>query len=153
MTIAPIVHTVRTKAPPARAFELYTGRMGDWWPKGRTAGKNPHVAITVEPRVGGRCFEVDAEGDETRWGDVMAWEPPSRLLMAWRLNANWIYDPAVDTELELTFTPAEGGGTVVRLEHRKFESLGADAAKVAASLDGGWPGFVADYGAFADAHS
>lgn len=150
MTIAPIVQTVVTKAAPARAFDLFTQRMADWWPRGKTVGKNPHVELVVEPHVGGRWFERDADGVETPWGDVLAWDPPRRLVLAWRLNSQWTYQADFETQVELTFEPAEGGGTEVRLEHRGLEAFGADAATRRASLDGGWPTRLADFAAFAD---
>lgn len=153
MSIAPIVQTVVVKAKPERAFELFANHMEQWWPKGRTLGKSPHVAIVVEPRAGGQWFERDARGVETHWGKVLAWEPPSRLLLAWQINSHWTYDPSFVTELELTFEPAEGGGTRVRLEHRDLERFGADAAKHAEQLRGGWPRFVAEFAQYADAHS
>jgi uncharacterized protein YndB with AHSA1/START domain len=153
MSIAPIVRTVEVKAPPARAFELFASRMADWWPRGRTVGKNPHVAIVIEPRVDGRWFERDAEGEEMRWGKVLAWEPPSRLLLGWQLTSTWAYDPNFLTEVELTFAPVEGGGTLVTLEHRDLERFGADAERHAASLGGGWPGLLAGFGSFADSQS
>ncbi len=150
MTIAPIVRTVQVKAPPAQAFDLFVRRMEDWWPKGRTIGRNPHVAIIAEPRAGGRWFERDAEGAETPWGQVLAWEPPFRLLLAWQINSQWAYDPALFTEVELTFVAAEAGGTVVTLEHRHLERFGAGAAQHAQLLGGGWPGYLAAFGQFAD---
>jgi len=153
MSIAPIVHTVQVKAPPARAFEIFTGRIQDWWTKGKTVGKNPHVAIVFEPRAGGGWFERDAEGLETQWGKVLAWEPPQRLLLGWQLNSQWTFDPDFLTEVELTFTPAPGGGTVVRLEHRDLERFGADAEKLAASLNGGWPTHLAEFAQYADNQS
>ncbi len=153
MSIAPIVRTVVVKAAPARAFELFANHMEHWWPKGRTIGKSPHVAIVVEPRAGGQWFERDAEGKETHWGKVLAWEPPSRLLLAWQINAQWIYDPQLITEVELTFVPAERGGTLVTLEHRNLERFGKDAAKHADLLRGGWPTFVGDFARYADAQS
>ena len=76
--IAPIVQTVEVKTPPERAFEAFTGSMGDWWPKGMTIGGSHHVAVVNEPRAGGRWFERDAEGRETDWGRVLAWEPPGQ---------------------------------------------------------------------------
>jgi uncharacterized protein YndB with AHSA1/START domain len=82
---------------------------------------------------------------------VLAWEPPSRLLLAWQIDAGWRFDPALVTELELTFAPAAGGGTRVRLEHRNLERFGAEAARHAEQLDGGWPGFLGGYARFADA--
>jgi uncharacterized protein YndB with AHSA1/START domain len=153
MSIAPIVHEVLVKAPPARAFDLFVTHMEDWWPKGRTIGKNPHAAIVTEPRAGGRWFERDAEGNETNWGKVLAWDPPSRLLLGWQINTQWSYDPKIETEVELTFVPAEGGGTRVRLEHRRLERFGADAAAHAETLRGGWPRHVAAFAAYADSHA
>jgi uncharacterized protein YndB with AHSA1/START domain len=153
MSIAPIVRTVEVKAPPARAFELFATRMEDWWPRGRTVGKNPHADIVMEPHAGGRWFERDAKGAETHWGKVLAWEPPSRLLLGWQLNSAWTYDPDFLTEVELTFAPAAGGGTRVTLEHRNLERFGADAESHAASLGSGWPGYLGEFARFADSHS
>jgi hypothetical protein len=151
MSIAPIVRTIQVKAAPARAFDLFATRMGDWWPKGKTVARNPHVAIVVEPRAGGQWFERDADGHETHWGKVLAWEPPSRLLLGWQLNCEWGYDPALLTEVELTFAPAQGG-TLVTLEHRDLERFGADAARHVEKLGGGWPGRLADFARFADSY-
>ena len=152
MTIAPIVRSIRVKAPPARAFDLFTSQMQSWWPKGRTIGKNPHVAIVVEPKIDGQWFERDADGAETHWGRVIAWEPPTRLVLAWQIDATWAFDPTLVTEVELTFAPADDGGTIVTLEHRNLERFGTDAERHATLLGGGWPGYLAQFGAYADAN-
>jgi uncharacterized protein YndB with AHSA1/START domain len=146
--IAPITRTVQVKAPPARAFELFTAQMGRWWGKG--IGKQPHVDVIVEARVGGRWFERDADGNETQWGKVLAWEPPSRLLLAWQITSEWRYDPALLTELELTFTLAAGGGTLVTLEHRNLERFGKDAPRHVERIGGGWPMKLGAFAAYAD---
>lgn len=151
MSIAPIVRSVEVKPPPAKAFELFSQRMGDWWPAGKTVAKKPAVAVVVEPHAEGRWYEVDADGTETHWGKVLAWDPPGRLLLGWQLNAQWTFDPGFLTEVELTFAALPGGGTRVTLEHRDLERFGADAEARRASLDGGWPTRLADFVAFADA--
>ncbi len=138
---APVV----VKAKPARAFELFANHMEQWWPKGRTIGKSPHVAIVVEPRAGGQWFERDEQGVETHWGKVLAWEPPSRLLLGWQINSQWTYDPSFVTEVELTFAPAGTAARSCGLEHRNLERFGADAAKHAELLRGGWPTFVGEF--------
>ena len=153
MTIAPIVHTVQVKAPPGRAFDLFATRMGDWWPRGKTIGRDPHAAIVIEPNAGGRWFERDAEGVETNWGKVLAWEPPTRLLLGWQLDSRFAYDPEFLTEVELTFAPAAGGGAIVTLEHRNLERFGDDAEKVAAQISQGWPELLAQFAGYSDAHS
>ena len=142
----------RAEAAPARAFEIFTGQMERWWPQGRTIGANPHVALVIEPREGGRWYERDAAGNECTWGKVLAWEPPSRLLLGWQINTQWAYDPEFLTELEVTFTPTAGGGTLVRLEHRDLERFGADAARHAEMLRGGWPGYLREFAGYADAN-
>jgi hypothetical protein len=151
VTIAPINRTVDVKVPPARAFDLFATRMGDWWTKGQTIAKAPHVDVVVEPHAGGRWFERDADGHETQWGKVLAWEPPGRLLLGWQIGRDWTYDADFLTEVELTFAALAGGGTRVTLEHRNLERFGADAASHAATLDSGWPTKLAEFANYADA--
>ena len=153
MSIAPIVCTVEVKPAPPRAFALFTSGMEHWWPRGRTIGKAPHASIVVEPRTGGRWFERDADGNETDWGRVLAWQPPARLLLGWQINSRWMFDPEFTTEVELTFAPLVGGGTRVTLEHRDLERFGADADAHAERLRGGWPGHLGDFGRYADTHA
>lgn len=153
MSITPIVQTVAVKAAPPRAFELFVTRMADWWPKGMTIGK-AHVDIVIEPRVEGRWFERDAEGNEVQWGKVLAWEPPSRLLLAWQIDSEWRYDPTLVTEVELTFAPAPapGGGTIVTLQHRNLKRFGRDAVPHSERLRGGWPRLVARFAELVDSN-
>jgi len=151
MSIEPIVRTVRVKAAPARAFELFVSHIGKWWPRG--IGKAPHAAVIIEPGVGGRWFERDAEGIETHWGKVLSWDPPSRLVLAWQINSAWRFDPGLITEVELTFLPAEEGGTLVTLEHRHLERFGADAPGHSEKLRNGWPTRLAEFFHYADAHT
>jgi uncharacterized protein YndB with AHSA1/START domain len=138
MTIAPIRQTVSVRGTPERAFALFTQRMNDWWPQGKTIGPQPRAAVVMEPGVGGRWFEVSESGVETLWGKVLVWEPPTRLVLAWQIDAGWKYDPDFLTEVELRFTPM-GERTQVGLEHRNLERFGPTAAEHAAMLGSGWP--------------
>ena len=144
MSIAPILKSVVVKPPPARAFELFVVQMGRWWPRAQTPGKNP-VDVIVEPRKGGRWFERGEDGTDTLWGEVLAYEPPERLLLGWKLNGQFTYDLAILTEVEIQFLPAAGGGTEVRLEHRDLERFGADAERLYGLISNGWPARLADY--------
>lgn len=38
---------------------------------------------------------------ECVWGDLLAWEPPHRLLPAWRIDADFQQDPNLLTEVEV----------------------------------------------------
>ena len=148
MSIAPIVRRIEVTAPPARAFELFTRKIGRWWPKG--IGKNPLATVVLEPRVDGQWFECDAQGNETHWGKVLAWEPPGRVLLGWQIDTNWAYDPSLLTEVEITFAPSGNGGTLVTLEHRNLERFGTDAARHVERLGNGWPARLADFAAYAN---
>jgi uncharacterized protein YndB with AHSA1/START domain len=148
MSIAPIECTVQVKLAPARAFDLFASHMQHWWPKG--IGKAPHAAIVVEPRAGGQWFERDAAGNETHWGKVLVWEPPSRLLLGWQINSGWSFDPDLLTEVEVTFAAAAGGGTLVTLVHRNLERFGTEAAAHTEKLRGGWPTRLGEFAHHAD---
>ena len=150
MTIGPVIRTVRTKARPARAFAIFTGQMGGWWPRGNTVAARMHADIVIEPHVGGRWFERDDAGAETLWGQVLVWEPPARLVLAWQLDGERRYDPELITEVEITFHPA-GDGTEVRLEHRNLERLRKRADTWAAAIAEGWSQKVLEFAAYADA--
>ncbi len=141
MTIKPVVKTVTVRASSERAFEAFTANMGQWWPKGHTIGAAPFEAVVIEPRVGGRWYERAADGAETNWGKVLAWEPPRRFVLAWQISADWAYDPNLMTEVEVRFEP-NADGTVVTLEHRRLELFGERAQSMADQFDGGWVGVM-----------
>ena len=150
MTIAPIRRTAHTKAPPAKAFDIFTGQIGRWWPKGPGIGPKPLVEVVIEPGVGGRWFERDAEGCETQWGCVLEWDPPGRLVLCWQLNREKRFDPHLVTEVELTFNAAAGGGTDVSLEHRNLERFGQDAVQWLSNIGGGWTQKLGEYADYAN---
>jgi hypothetical protein len=61
-------------------------------------------------------------------------------------------DPDLVTEVEVTFTPVEGGATRVDLEHRNLERFGDKIETVRAAIDseGGWSGILKLYGESAE---
>jgi uncharacterized protein YndB with AHSA1/START domain len=147
MSIAPIVRTVIVKASPQRAFDAFTADIGQWWPKNHQIGAQPFAQVVMEPRVGGRWFERDADGAETSWGKVLAWDPPGRVVLVWQISTAWAYDPGLLTEVEMSFAAQADGTTLVTLEHRKLELFGEGAESMANQLGNGWPGTLQ---AFAD---
>ena len=149
MSIPSVKCSVEVKAPPARAFDLFSQNMGAWWPRGRTPAAQPHAALVVEPREDGRWFERDADGHETPWGKVLAWDPPRRLVLGWQLNHQFRFDPGLLMEVEILFDEIAGGGTRVMLEHRNLERLGVEAEVFAGKVRSGWPERLADFAGFA----
>jgi len=103
---------------------VFTEKMGTWWPLGHyKIGKTKAVDAILEPKVGGRWYERGEDGSTCDWGRVLAWEPPTRLLLTWDIDANWQFDPNLNTEIEVRFVP-EGTGTRVELEHRRLDRYG-----------------------------
>jgi hypothetical protein len=119
--------TVFVKVEPAVAFDVFTREIDLWWrrgPKFRHSGRHAGQ-LALEEGVGGRIFETYKVGSETRTlvvGEVMIWEPPSRLQFSWR-NAN--FAPHERTEVEVQFSPWPGG-TQVAVEHRGWSTLPPD---------------------------
>ncbi len=145
---APVRKSIFVNAPPAHAFDVFTDGIGRWWPKSHKIGQADLDRPVIEPREGGRWYERDVDGSECEIGRVAAWEPPTRLLLIWQLNAQWQFDPNLATEVEVLFTP-EGAGTRVDLEHRNLEQLGDSAAGFREAIDapGGWSGLLDLYAA------
>ena len=152
-TNAPVRKTINVKASVERAFSVFTEGYDSWWPRSHKLFEAELAAAIIEGKTGGRCYQRAVDGSECDWGKVLVWEPPRRLVIAWQLDGQWQYDPdlAHASEVEVTFTPEEGGTTRVVLEHRHFERHGVMAAQVqgAVGSDGGWGGLLAAYAAVA----
>jgi uncharacterized protein YndB with AHSA1/START domain len=113
------------QAPPEVAFRVFTEKMGGWWPLAHyKIGKVDAVDAIIEPRVGGRWYERGEDGSTCDWGSVLVWEPPSRLVLSWDIDANFQFDPALKTELEVCFIPEGTGATRVELTHSRLDRYG-----------------------------
>jgi uncharacterized protein YndB with AHSA1/START domain len=136
---APVRKSIFVNAPPERAFDIIANGIGPWWPKTHHIGSADLDRPVIEPRTGGRWYEIDVDGSQCEIGKVLAWEPPARLLLAWKLDPEWKFDPDLVTEVEVLFT-AEEGGTRVNLEHRHLERMGdrAEAVRELVDSPNGW---------------
>ena len=150
MTIAPVSKTILVPTDPARAFKVFTAELGSWWPKSYSIGESDAVDFVMEPKAGGRWYEIGADGTECETGRVLEYDPPRRLLLAWHLDGHWAYDPdpEASSEIEIRFE-AEGEGTRVLLEHRGLERhrTGADELRTSVSGEGGWGSLLELYAA------
>jgi uncharacterized protein YndB with AHSA1/START domain len=143
ITPAPIRKSVRVNVAPARAFEIFTAGASRWWLKSYSISitKSPIKDVIMELRANGRWFERGEDGSECAWGQVLAWEPPSRLLLGWQINHEFKYDPALLTEVEVRFTP-DGAGTLVELEHRHIERMGERGIAMHDAFTKGWGALI-----------
>ena len=103
-----------------------------------------------EEKAGGRWYGVDVNGDEDEWGEVLAWDPPARVLLAWRIGADWKYHADLLTEVEARFTDLGDGRTQVDFEHRLLENVGEQAQALREQLNGGWVGILDSFAAVAE---
>ena len=139
----PVLRSAHVARPVDETFEVFTRRIGAWWPLpthgvfGADAG-----AVAFED---GLLVERAVDGRTSVWGEVLAWEPPHRLVLTWHPGG----DPDDASEVEVRFTASEGGGTRVELEHRGWERFGESAVlrRHAYVGPGAW-GLVLDH--FAD---
>jgi uncharacterized protein YndB with AHSA1/START domain len=141
---APVRKSIYVDVPPDRAFDVFANGIGRWWPKSHKIGQADLDRPVLEPRAGGRWYERGVDGSECEVGKVAAWDPPARLLLIWQLTPDWKFDPDLETEVEVLFTP-EGKGTRVNLEHRHLERLGEAGPALREAIDspGGWGGLLA----------
>jgi uncharacterized protein YndB with AHSA1/START domain len=136
---APIRKTILVRTRVEDAFRVFTAEFDRWWPRTHTVGSSPLKRAVIEPGVGGRWFGEGEDGTQDQWGDVLVWEPPHRLVLAWRVNAQWKCDPTLLTEVEVRFTPVREG-VRVDLEHRNLERLGEGSGPAVTAMagPGGW---------------
>ena len=142
---------IHVAASPEHVFRVFTDDFALWWPKSHHIGADDAYTAIIEPQIGGRWYERGESGAECDWGQVLAYEPPSRILLRWGLGPDWKYDPDLDTQVEVTFV-SEKDGTRVSLRHFKLENLGAAAETVrdAVGSEQGWPTLLASLKSFAE---
>jgi len=137
---------ITVKATPERAFFVFTERFDSWWPRSHHIGAADMARAVIDPdRM--QWYEVGVDGTTCDWGAITTYEPPSRLVLEWRIGGRWGLesDPEAFSVVDVTFTP-EGDATRVTLEHRHLDRhTDAEALKDAVGSDGGWPGLLQRY--------
>jgi uncharacterized protein YndB with AHSA1/START domain len=144
MTDLAVHKSVTVDVTAERAFEAFTHRIDDWWIRAHHIGKAEMDRAVLEGRAGGRWYEIGVDGTECDWGHVVVWEPPTRLVLAWQIGADWQFDPDLVTEVEVRFVDLGDNRTRVDLEHRDLDRFGDRADDMRAGFDspGGWQGLL-----------
>jgi uncharacterized protein YndB with AHSA1/START domain len=152
--------SVQVRASVERAFSVFVEQMETWWPATHHIGKTPFVAIFVEPRAGGRWSEQNANGESCEWGTVLKWDPPRSVAFSWHLGPahdqpDWVFDPDLTkaSEVEIRFSDAGEGMTLVEVEHSKLERHGEGYQQLRAVFDGpgAWVAILSSYAKVMDA--
>jgi hypothetical protein len=132
-----------------RAFALFTGSIGAWWPRQYHIGAAEVADVVLEPREGGRWFERGVDGSECDWGRVLVWDPTERVLFTWQIGGDWQFDPdpAHASEIEVRFHADGPEQTTIEVEQRHFERLvGGESVHGAIEYGGGgWVALLAAY--------
>ena len=129
---APIRQSTTVRGDIDRTFEAFVRLIGAWWPvEPLSVGKNRVRDVTVDPNLGGRVYETWDNGTTVDWGEVVVWQPSSRLVMS------WVHTPA-PTEVELSFAALGPGLTRVTVEHRGWDHLTEEQLREDCAAPGGY---------------
>jgi uncharacterized protein YndB with AHSA1/START domain len=137
------------EAPIERAFKVFTEDFGAFKPPEHNILGVELAETVFETRVGGHLYDRGVDGSECRWARVLAYEPPTRVVISWDLNAQWQVetDLAKTSEVEVRFVAEAPERTRVELEHRNLERHGDGWEEIRAGVDseGGWPLYLQRY--------
>jgi uncharacterized protein YndB with AHSA1/START domain len=131
--IDPLEMEFTVACSPEHAWDVWATKTSLWWPRDHSVSGEEGLSVTIEPRCGGRIYERTPRGLEHDWGEVVAWEPPHRLVYLWHIGR----DRSAATEVAVTFAPARDI-TRVTIVHRGWERLGADAGELRNRNRRGW---------------
>jgi uncharacterized protein YndB with AHSA1/START domain len=143
------------EAPAAKAFLVFTERLGDFKPPEHNLLGAPIAETVFEPRVGGHIFDRAVDGTECYWARVLVFEPPHRVVFSWDIGPTWQLETDAEnaSEVEVRFIEETAGRTRVELEHRNIDRHGPGWQAVADGVahDQGWSLYLQRYAALFDA--
>jgi len=140
---------ITVNASAEKAFRVFTERCNDWWPPDYKLGESERINIVMEPRVGGRWYELGSNGIECDWGKVQVWEPPYHLVVSWQIGVGFVpnQDPEKASRVDVRFIEDRPNKTRIRLIHSRFEKHGKGWEQMRDSIagDAGWPGLLKNF--------
>jgi uncharacterized protein YndB with AHSA1/START domain len=132
------------EAPIDLAFSVFTEGIDSWFPREYNLLDVDIAERVFEPRAGGQVYDRGTDGSECHWARVLAWEPPSRVVISWDIGAQWQIETDHDrtSEVEVRFVSEGPDRTRVELEHRNLDRHGEgwEGLRDTLGSDGGWPG-------------
>ena len=135
--------SIVVEAPIERAFSVFTEDFGSFKPPEHNM-LGVEIAETVfEPREGGHLYDRGVDGSVCRWARVLAYEPPSRVVISWDISPQWQLETDLErtSEVEVRFFAEAPERTRVELEHRNLERHGAgwEGLRDGVASADGWP--------------
>lgn len=116
-----VIVSLRVKASPHEAFDVFTQEIGAWWRPNGLFQLTPRGdgELRFEPGEGGRLVTTLPNGKEFEIGRITAWWPGERLAFTWRQAT---FAPEQLTHVEVRFEPV-GDETRVTVEHRGWDAI------------------------------
>jgi uncharacterized protein YndB with AHSA1/START domain len=144
-----IRHSIVVNAPIDKAFRVFTEDFGRFKPPEHNL-LGVEIAETIfETRVGGYVYDRGVDGSECRFGRVLAYEPPHRVVISWDISPAWQIETDLDktSEVEVRFIADTAERTRVELEHRNLDRHGQgwESVREGVDADQGWPLYLRRY--------
>ncbi|HZU74820.1 MAG TPA: SRPBCC family protein [Acidimicrobiales bacterium] len=138
-----VQHSIVVDAAIEKAFQVFTEDFGRFKPPEHNL-LSAQIAETVfERHVGGHLYDRGVDGSVSRWGRILVYEPPDRVVFSWDISPAWQIeaDPARTSEVEVRFVAEAPDRTRVELEHRNIERHGEgwEGIREGVGGDQGWP--------------
>jgi uncharacterized protein YndB with AHSA1/START domain len=102
-----LTRTIALACPVDHAFDVFTGKVDLWWPRGHRRNRDATMRFDD-----GALVEHNSDGTFWTMGRVTALEPPHLLALDWFPGS-----PAAPTSVEVRFAPS-ADGTTITVTHR-----------------------------------
>jgi uncharacterized protein YndB with AHSA1/START domain len=139
---ATVLRSVTVPVAQARAFALFTERLGEFKPPEHNLLSAPIAETVLEPWVGGAIIDRGTDGSECRWARVLVFDRPDRLVFSWNIGPTWQIetDPDRVSEVEVRFVAEGEASTRVEIEHRHLDRHGPgwEAVRDGIADEQGW---------------
>lgn len=142
-----VLNSVVVEAPVERAFQVFTEDFDSIKPREHNLLRADIAETVFERKVGGFIYDRGVDGSFCRWARVLAYEPPTRLVLSWDIGPTWQLeaDPNRTSEWEVRFIAETPNRTRVEIEHRHLERHGEGWQRVREGVDQGWPIYLRRY--------
>jgi uncharacterized protein YndB with AHSA1/START domain len=140
---------VIVEAAQERAFREFVERFDGIKPREHNMMEVDIAESVFEPRAGGRVYDRGVDGSECRWGRVLAYDPPERIVFSWDISPHWQLESDLEkaSEVEIRFIAETPERTRVELVHRHLDRHGEgwEGLHEAIGGDQGWPLYLERY--------